>query len=181
MAYQQNIPQPNHQLSRSQSDLLNNFQALGTMTDPNESTITFPERLNDPAAIANVVQLFAKADASSGGGTGLFLQQAMGGSVVDLTNALQAQTGWAYLPSGILIQWGQFDCLAADANGTVIGFTIGFTNIFSVMATPITAIPFPLAKFTTIANLQAGSFNGLVYDATGTRLDSRICYVAFGN
>ena len=131
MAYQANIPQANDKLSKSQADIQGNFQALSTQLNPTNSTVLFPTRVGDPTAIATTLQLYAKADANTVNGTGLFLRRATGASTlltIPLTqfiaNAVAGNNnGYTYLPSGLLVQWGIAQVPTPPATRAVYQFT----------------------------------------------------------
>jgi hypothetical protein len=140
MAWQPNIPVATDKFSKSQADLQGNFQALATLLNPANMIHLFPQRGSNPGAIANTVQLYSRADAivaggpGTAGGTGLFLGLGPGGGTIPLTTALHAPSGWSFLPSGIIVQWG-----IANGSGTppaVIPLSRAFpNNIYVVLAT----------------------------------------------
>lgn len=147
MAYNQNIPQPTDKLSQSQSDILNNFQAINTLITVNHATfgtanagkhnfVSLPQQGGNPGTAAAEIALYSKADATSTGGVGLYLQRPSNGAAVSLTSANAVVNGWSMLPSGIIIQWG-----SSVMNGGVsqldVNLPITFpTAILSVTATP---------------------------------------------
>lgn len=120
MAYNSNIPQPTDQLSVSQGDLLNNFQAIATIINPNTGSITFVDQVSAPTFPANqdglyaitngitaVSELYISKNIGSGGTRQIPLTASILSTSAN-TNISPGQNskGWSYLPSGIIIQWG---------------------------------------------------------------------------
>lgn len=116
MPYQENIPQPNDQLSQSQNDILGNFQAIKTLVDINHVTfggadqgkhkfVTMPEQGAAPATLANEGALYT-AQGVYNTEAQLYWRRESNGVVVPFTEGLNANNGWARLPTGALIKWG---------------------------------------------------------------------------
>lgn len=134
MAYNANIPQPSDSLSQSQADILANFQAIAPLFNQGiQQFIILPEQSAAPATSANEVALYSK-DVS--GVSQLFMRRESNGIELDFTSSLQASSGWARLPSGILIKWGSATP-TRNTLGTVTYNTSGtipvFTAVYSVM------------------------------------------------
>jgi hypothetical protein len=88
----------------------------------------------DPAAIANVYQLYCKED--SHGNKQIYAEDP-NARIVQITNSanpLNAANGYTWLPGGFLMQWGK-----AHANGnadTLIPFSTAFTAVpYSIQIT----------------------------------------------
>ncbi len=147
MAYQNNIPQPTDALSQSQSDILNNFAAIQTLIDVNHvdfassdqgkhKFITFPLQGAAPVINAGEIGLY-NALSTKTAKDELYLINSTGGTV-PLTESQQVarSSGWAYLPSGVLLKWG-----SSNANGlSTITFPAGptipaFNSIFTIILT----------------------------------------------
>lgn len=132
MAYQANIPQPTDLLSQSQSDLLNNFQALQTLIDVNHvdfasgdqgkhKWVTFPlQGAIPPAGSGFGAGELGLYNATSPLTTQneLYINKTNQVTVVQVattasilsSNSAPAQNsfGWTMLPSGIVLKWGNF-------------------------------------------------------------------------
>ena len=149
MSYQSNIPLATDLLSKSQSDILNNFAAIQTLIDVNHvdfassdqgkhKFITFPVQSPAPTFNAGEIGLYNFLSTRTSQDE-LYLVNSVG-TTIPLTESLQSATGWAYLPSGILLKWG-----SGTANGlTTFTFPAGatipaFNHVFSMQIT--TAYP----------------------------------------
>ena len=137
MPYNNAIPQPNDQISDSQSDILNNFAGIKTLVDvnhvtfddPNQGKHFFVEMPQQPAASVTAlgeVGLQCLASAYNTNGPELMYLPENGGAQVEVTASRQAAIGWTFWPSGILIKWGQF---TVNATGS-------FTFAFSLLNNP---------------------------------------------
>lgn len=133
MAYLSNIPLSSDALSVSQGNLLGNFQFLGAIagisgtpvTNAINSTggfnwvyLTVQATTPPPGSgfIAGTVSLYSALNNTGSYATGrneLYLQKknptAAGDIQIPATafNQIGANTGWTYLPSGIILQWDQ--------------------------------------------------------------------------
>lgn len=126
MAYQSNIPQPTDQLSKSQSDILNNFQALAIAfnlnhVDLNAPTqgkhdfIEVPVKTPAPVTSAGEIGLYTKTSTFTSQPELVLLKQ-LGSTApaasIEFSSAgyvvgNSTTPGWAIFPSGILIKWGR--------------------------------------------------------------------------
>src|SRR5271156_6351075 len=130
MVYQNNIPQPTDLLSKSQGDLLNNFAALKTLIDVNHVDfnsadqgkhmwVTLPSQGATPPAGSGFAPTelgLYNAVYTTTTQQELFINKTNQATVVQVplsastlsTNSAPAQgtQGWSYLPSGIIIKWG---------------------------------------------------------------------------
>lgn len=134
MAYNPNIPQAADQIAVSQADLLANFTALSTFLNINHvdfasadqgkhKFVSFPQQGSSPATAATEVALFSKVSALTGVPE-LYFRNATNGAEYEFTSYENATNGWARLPSGVLLKWGN-----ASANGaTAITFPVAGTN-----------------------------------------------------
>jgi hypothetical protein len=133
MAYQPNIPLATDQLSQSQSDLQGNFQAIKALVDVNHVDFTDGVDMGKHKWINFPVQTGLPGSSFAAGEVGLYNQlptanplttvnelwinkQTTGGAVqIPLTASVLSynpspsslSSGWSYLPSGILLKWGQ--------------------------------------------------------------------------
>jgi len=148
MAYKGNVPQPTHKLSQSQDDLLNNFSTLLTAFDINHVTfdssdegkhafIEFPVQSPVPTTGAGEVGLYCQTSALTGNPELVFSHESAG-STYEFTSAVKAETGYAILPSGIIMKWGSG---TANSNTTTVAtFAAGagvpvFTTVYNVSVT----------------------------------------------
>src|SRR6266403_1254250 len=134
MSYQNNIPQPTDLLSKSQSDILGNFAALQTLIDVNHvdfassdqgkhKFVTFPVQSPAPTFNAGEIGLYNFLSTRTSQDE-LYLVNSVG-NTIPLTESQQVASGsgWAFLPSGVLLKWGH-----SSANGlTTITFPAGAT------------------------------------------------------
>lgn len=153
MPYNENIPQSTDILSQSQADLLNNFQAIsvwvnidhvdfGSVDEGKHNKVTFVVQSPAPSFAAGEIGLYnflspitAVDELYLVNSAGTATQ--MSASILS-TNANPGNnvSGWTYLPSGILLKWGN-----ATANGnTAFTFPVAgnipvFTNVMSMQIT----------------------------------------------
>ena len=124
--YNPTVPQATDEPSDSQPALLQNSAGVNTWTivDHYEfassnagkhKQVTLPVLGANPAALANEGVLFTKQDTD--GNNNLYYKRGNNGSVVDLTGG-GAAAGFAFLPNGVLLKWG---------NGSVTGYDALFT------------------------------------------------------
>lgn len=152
MAYKEDIPQSTDVISNSQADLLGNFQIIKQLIDKNHATFGSPQQGKHNVVMMPVqtpVPVLDAGDAalytlSSPLGIGvspeLFLRRPSGpGADVPLTPRFANANGWSYLPSGILLKWG---------NGTGSG---NFTLNFDVQA--------EVPVFTGVVNALVSTFD----------------------
>lgn len=135
MAFNPNIPQPTDSLSQSQQDILANFQAIAPLFDQGiQNFVILPVQGSAPATGASELALYSKAVS---GTPQLFMRQQSNGAEFNFTSSLQASSGWARLPSGILIKWGSATAPSRNSLATVTYNTGGgipaFVAVYSVM------------------------------------------------
>lgn len=187
------IPQANDLLSQSQAQILNNFTSIATMMTPNAGApnggqLQFPQRTGDPGAIASTPQMYAKLGTTINAPnvaaqTEIFIERADGTVPTHgFTEAVKQGTGWTFLPSGIILQWGPATLNAGDANGTIIMFPLTFPGAcLSVQMT--TTVPINVSQRNWInvygAPLMA-SFTAKSYDANQNRSTFTINWFAIG-
>lgn len=162
MAYNANIPAPTDQLSQSQADLLGNFQAIQTLIDVNHvdfasadqgkhKWVTFPVQTPSPpiAFGAGELALYSFLNPVTSKNE-LYInklnqvtvtQIPTTASILSVTsNPGNNVSGWSYLPSGVLLKWGN-----STANGsTAVVFPVAatipvFTNVMTVLVVPFAA------------------------------------------
>lgn len=159
MVYNPNIPQPGHNLSTSQGDLLGNFGAIDsalfgmtrnhvTMTDSTNGglhkRVDFYQAVASPTISGFTASLYPQ---TVSGNSELFYKNAT--ADIQLTNsALVASSGQGMMPGGL-----QFRCGSATApsSSPVSSVTISYT-------------PFPVA---TLVAFAIASGNGRIMNTTG--------------
>lgn len=151
--YNPNIPQPTDTGATMQPAVLLNFGAIKTLIDVDHvdfaaagagkhKKVTFPSQPAIPAFDAGDVGLFSTESATTGINELYLYNQAgeatpMSASILSTDPTPNNDTpGWAYLPSGILLKWGQ---LTVTGNQTV-DFPVNaaipvFTQVMSVSLT----------------------------------------------
>jgi hypothetical protein len=166
MPYQPNVPQPTDTGSKSQGDLLANFQAIDSLIGINNYTFNsgndgYHARLDMPAqSIAPVnppglVTVVANPSAYTTL-TALSFFGDNGAAGIEMTSADKSTTGWTFLPSGILVKWGQ-----TTANGlATITFPVAplipvFTSLLTVMLTVIDPAAADSNTFVRLTNTGA--------------------------
>lgn len=117
MAYNSAIPQSTDQLSQSQGQLLANFQAIQTLIGVDHinfnavnqgmhNVVEFPSPTTFGGTVGAIIALYAKTSSYTSNPVLAFQKQA-GGSVVEMTEGALTTNGWSFLPSGLLLKWGQ--------------------------------------------------------------------------
>lgn len=187
MAYNPNIPQPSDQLNVSQGDLLNNFMALNTVlnvnmlgpNNPNQGKFNVTEYVSPTTFAGTVggeVALFANASAYTGN-PALFFQKQTNGASYEFTESIQAIAGWSFLPSGILLKWGN---VSIPASPTGILFPVAanipvFGTIFIVLITA-----YDTTDSLNIVTLGAQATTGFQVISSVPSGTTTVNYLAFG-
>lgn len=195
MAYQQNIPQAGDRLKDSQADLLGNFQAIKQLIDVNHATfgsanegkhnkVTFP--VQNPASVfaAGDLGLYSFLSPLTARNE-LYLYDYAGNRIpITASQQVASSAGWTYLPSGVLIKWGN-----STANGlTTITFPSGatipaFTSIFSMSVTTAYISASDGDKFVRLNNFVAPWTQFSVYGSARTTVSNKSVafqYIAIG-
>jgi hypothetical protein len=146
MAFNPNIPAPTDKLSQSQQDILANFQAIAPLFDQGtQQYIDLPVQPSAPTfspgdegiynlnyTTTSLNELFVHKQTSAG-----TADIPMTASILSTVAApIPGSSGWTYLPSGLLLKWGQ-----ASGNGSATFDTTSlpgpaFTGIIHVQLTP---------------------------------------------
>lgn len=144
MAYNANIPQAGDQISQSQGQLLQNFQAINTLVNVNHvdfasadagkhKFVTFPEQGGNPGTGAAEVALFAKHSIYGMATTELFIQDPSNGTAYDITSSFAGNNGWTFLSSGLLVMWGFGNATGDTGNVTITQLPGGTGPLFSAI------------------------------------------------
>jgi len=204
MAYQSNIPQATDLLAVSQGDILNNFSAISTYLNVNHvdfngadqgkhKWVTFPVQSMNPPVVFNAGEIGVYSFLSPVTGVNelyinktnqvTVVQNTITASVLSTTSApANNSSGWSYLPSGIIIKWGN-----GNANGnTAITFPVAanipvFTEVFSVQLTTFVNSAVDTNTFVRLSAFTNVGFN--CYGSSRTATGAAACsfqYLAIG-
>lgn len=170
-----NVPNPGQTLADSRPLINANFAVIDTSflvdhVDYNvagqgkHNKVTFPAQVGAPVFAGTDNGLYSLAY-NNGGNTKVEIfnhKQTLGGtadipftaSVLSSTAPANNQVGWTYLPSGILLRWDEAAC-----NGNTLitfgGGWPGFTNLFTIIATPISpTAAFQVSLVSILSNTQ---------------------------
>ncbi len=173
MAYNNNIPQPTDTIASSQSPILQNFQAIKQLIDVNHGTfggtgvnqegkhkfVEMPDQTADPAGATGEMTLYAKTYTKTSQSEAFVLRNDLAGpnTPIPFTACLANQNGWAWLPCGLLMKWGNF----ALSSGTNAGTPFSYPSGVAIPA--FTAQPFMLQ--TSLISGSAPSGNSTQYHA----------------
>lgn len=189
MPYQANIPQPNNRIKDSQSDILQNFQAIDTVfaedhepfnsaNEGKHASVRLTEQspaptfgatevgiynatYNNNTSVRNEVFVHKKTNNSS-------LNIPMTASILSQNGTVGTNTaGWTYLPSGILIHWGQ-SAGQGFANVALNPAFPAFSQIFTVQVTPQQSGTGDFNYAVRIDNILSNSFDVYVSSRTST-------------
>lgn len=214
MAYISNIPQPTDLFSQSQPQILGNFGAIKTLIDVNH--VDFADATNQgkhnfvsfyPQTVAptlnNTTDVIAYGLVSPiTSQNELYISKVnqvtvtLIPSTASILSVLSAPAtnsqGWSYLPSGILIKWGQTD-ITSTALNPVQTFTYPvaanipvFNQVFSVQLSTYSSSAVDGDKIVTL-NAPGLAFSTTTFSAVATQrtvpgvyVASRLQYLAIG-
>lgn len=153
MPYSNNIPQPNDRLRNSQNDLLNNFQAIGTgfafnhvdlnLADAGKhNLLTMPRQAFPQPAVNNLgtdLLMYVGENATTTLSE-LYLKRLSDAANPGIPFTAKVVTvgglaGWSYIPSGMLIQWGNVAGVAGAASTITLPKAYTANNTFTIMLT----------------------------------------------
>jgi len=88
---------------------------------------------------AGKIQVATSAQAITGSSTNLALAP---GTLTGASYQSKSANGFATLPGGVIIQWGQTAAISQNSGATTITFPKTFTTaVYSITATPLNAVP----------------------------------------
>ena len=192
--YNNNIPQPTDTISNSQSQILGNFQSIATVIAKNHAPfnssnegkhnfVEMPVQSPVPVTVAGEVGLYCQTSALTGVPALVFAPQSAG-TPVEFTSSLQAEDGWARLPSGILLKWGQAivnpgdDIVTFPVAANIPAFSAPPFNVYLQM---ISAPVFDPNAFSYVTNLLAIRFRVYSVARTSTATaTAAFSYLAIG-
>lgn len=195
--YKQNIPLATDLKSQSQSDIKDNFGEIKTLVDINHVTfgdgdqgkhkyVTLPEQGADPDLVEDNQATVYSKESDITTKTGLFWQGegtgAAAGDVIEMTaKKINGNLGYTYLPSGIILHFGQGTATGGGA-GALNTFTGGGfpNNCYSVVITQICAVGKHDDVQIVTGTVSKTSFRATSYD--GANISSYpIYYIAIGD
>lgn len=146
------VPQPGNgpNLQNTQNPILQNFTNIDANfavdhqaynSGPSSgfhNKLTMPQQSSVPAGIASTNLIYSALSALSSVNE-LFINKNNGGAI-PLTAALKALPGYTYLPSGIILKWGQSSPVAGVVTFPVAGNIPVFASCFAVLTTPTTPV-----------------------------------------
>lgn len=161
MSYKNNIPLATDLLSQSQDDIKNNFAGIKTLVDINHVTfdasgqgkhhfVQLPVQSPVPTTTTGEVGLYCKTSTITGNPE-LVFAPVNNGTTYEFTSSVKNATGYAMLPSGIILKWG---------TGTINANTTATATFCAAAGVPV---------FTTVYNIQVSR--------VGTTGDTGIIYV----
>lgn len=161
MAYNENIPLATDRIKDSQADILANFSAIKTLVDINHGTFGAADEGKHPFVTLPVQSVSPPAGAFAATDTGFYsyvdtittkqeihtnVIHASGVSQIPSTASILGivgaptndMSGWTYLPSGILLRWGNAtgSSTVTTTYTTGIGSAPAFKKVFNVVLTP---------------------------------------------
>lgn len=133
ISYNNSIPQATDQLSQSQPLILQNFAAIETLIAIDHATfasanagfhnkVTFPIQSPAPAFAAPNLGLYSFLNATTT--VNELYVTLQDGTRIPMTAAKKLGTGYTYLPSGLIIQWGT----TFGKGNVAVTFSIPFPN-----------------------------------------------------
>ena len=179
MAYQANKPEATDKLSVSQGDIQGNFIAIDTyfgvdhadFGDADAGHHYFNQGAAPTASVATQVGIYA---AALGGSPELYINKTA--SQIPFTKAVEAGTGYTYLPSGIILQWGP---ILATHGGAQANFALAFPSAcISVQLTSIESSG--SNNFVSVDTVVVASFKAWSSTRTGHASDTNCYYLAIG-
>ena len=146
--YLNNVPVPGQTLVSSRDQINQNFTTIDmafqtdhvyyTSANPiqgKHNQVTFPVQAMAPTFLATEGGIYNALDSGTSPSTNqIWIHRPTGGVDIPMTEAKLTTIGWTYLPSGILMQWGQ----TGVPTGTT---TVTFPKSFTAPALSITVVP----------------------------------------
>lgn len=190
MAYLPNIPQPADAISNSQSQILGNFQALAAFGSGYADFPVFGSRptfgmndtglytFNNPTTSANEMYIVKPVvDAPT--------LIPMSASKMSNTAVASCVNGWTYLPSGLIVKWGQFQITANGSTTVNVASTSGGPNFAQTFMATIAPVLTTGTTPTFIANIAtttptAVSGNFAVICSGSTASNTYVSYMVIG-
>lgn len=201
MPYNANIPQPTDAISDSQDDILNNFQSINTWVQVNHTgfdsppntgkhtVVEMPQQALATVTPAGEVAIECLASAYNTNGPELIYLPQSAGARVEMTASLKSAVGWTFIPSGLLIKWGQINVAALGSftfalpiGATIPAFGAIYNVAFTIQSTNANPDPniFLNLNVTTTTTAALG-FNVVARDTgVAVTLPATVYYTALG-
>lgn len=192
MAYV-NTPLFGQKVNNTQSPIRQNFVEIdqliavdhATFGDVNQgqhNKVSMPDQGIAPVFPANNLGLYAQLPTANPltGVNELYVRKE-DNTRVPITASGQAQTGWTYLPSGILMKWGVANTIAGQ---TTVVFPVAgnipvFGAIYTVMTNPIGLLGL-MSVVTSTIEVTTIDFEVTTYTEDGLPFASQVYYLAIG-
>ena len=144
-------PLATESINQTQDPIRTNFQSIKTLIDVNHvdfsdpvdfgkhKWVTFPQQVQATAQAANIypdLGIYSAPNVATGVNELYFRNSGNVVTDVPFTAALYALSGWTFLPSGLLLQWGRQGVLDNGDTGN-INFPIPFPNAVFTMSASI--------------------------------------------
>lgn len=150
MAYSTTVPQAAQRINETQPIIANNFAVIQTAFSVNHTAmtdaagqgfhnfLTMPEQVGAPGTVANQGAIYAAVGATSNA-TELYFERESSSAQIPMTETRTVGgNGWTYLPSGLMIQYGQFSTTWATGTNQTVTFPRNFpATCYSVILTPL--------------------------------------------
>lgn len=190
MAYNAAIPQATDKLSTSQPQILGNFQTLEPF---GLGYADFPVQGAAPTLGAGDTGLYTLSYATTSANEMYIVKPSVdaptnvpfSASKMSNTAIASCDDGWTYLPSGLLMAWGQFQITADGSTTITVQATSGnpnFNKTFMAMVTPIlttgTTPTFVANVATTAPTASSGDFDVICSGATAS--NTFVSYIVLG-
>lgn len=201
MAYLKDIPLATDQISQSQAQIKGNFGAINTVVDVNHVIFDAPNQgkhkyIELPVATAAPAPVNGKIDIYSallGAKNELYIQQADATLPIPVTTNIPmtktettigaTTNGYAYLPSGILLNWGTGTASDGVDPATQVTFKKPYSitaNVFSIQLTLYTNLN--VNNFISVEHgtLTNAGFRARSWTRTGGASTSTFYYLVIG-
>lgn len=190
MVYNPNIPAAGDALSASQGQIQTNFSDANTYFSVNHEafdavsnngkhkSVVMTVQTN-PTVAATDAAMFTKAGTYNTNPQ-VFLRQGATNTIFNATESSLGTTGWAYLPNGLLIKWGESQPSGVApylfSYPTAASIPV-FTTIYRVLITP--ACTGGTSFFATL-DQSTIAITGFKYTINTVQPNPRIYYLAIG-
>jgi hypothetical protein len=147
--------------------------AYNTLGQGKHNKVTLPVQAVPPTALTTEVALFSR-DSIFTGKPELFMRNGDNGFIYAFTDGLQATPGWSYLPSGILLKWGQstangLTTFTYPTSGTIPAFQAVFAVLITTGYTQNSDNPNGFVRLNTIGSPTAFTVWGSPRTTTGAQ------------
>ena len=188
MAYNASIPQATDVIANSQSQILGNFQALAPFGN---GYADFPVQGAAPSLGSGDTGLYTLSNATTSANEMYIVKPSVdaptnvpfSASILSNTAMASSLNGWTYLPSGMLLKYGQAQVTAnATINVASISGGPNFNKVFTVLLTPIlttgTSASFSVNLSSRTPTAVSGNFGIITTGATAS--NTFISYMVIG-